>query len=89
MADDPKTKGEKSEKQKLWERVSHRPDWLLVERMRVNGFWPAGEKLPDDPIDEVKERAALEADRARLLKTALAVQDRQAALKAENQRRIL
>lgn len=88
MADDAKTKSEKSEKQKLWERVSGRPDWIVVERMRVNGFWPAGEKLPDDPPDEVKERAALEADRAKLLKSALAVQDPEKALKEENERRI-
>lgn len=89
MADDAKTKSEKSEKQKLWERVSSRPDWIIVERMRVNGFWPAGEKLPDDSPEEVKERAALEAERARLLKTALAVQDPDQALKEENERRIL
>lgn len=89
MADDASKKTpEKSEKQKLWERISARPDWIVVERMRVNGFWPAGERLPDDPPDEVKERAALEAERARLLKAALAVQDPESALKAENQRRI-
>ncbi len=89
MADDATTKKpEKSEKQKLWERISARPDWVVVERMRVNGFWPSGERLPEDPPDEVKERAALEAERARLLKVALAVQDPEAALKAENQRRI-
>lgn len=89
MADDAKTKSEKSEKQKLWERVSSRPDWVVVERMRVNGFWPQGEKLPEDPPDEVKERAALEADRAKLLKSALAVQDPERALKEENERRVL
>lgn len=89
MADDAKTKSEKSEGQKLWERVSRSPDWIVVERMRVNGFWPAGEKLPEDPPDEVKERTALEADRAKLLKTALAVKDPERALKEENERRIL
>ncbi|MBI1947923.1 MAG: RNA-directed DNA polymerase [Deltaproteobacteria bacterium] len=88
MPDDAKPKPEKSEKQKLWERISARPDWIVVERMRVNGFWPAGETLPEDPPDEVKERAALEVERARLLKSALAVQHPEQALKAENQRRI-
>ena len=89
MADDASSKDrEKSEKQRLWERVAGRPDGVIVERMRVNGFWPPGEKLPDDPLDDVKERAALEAERARLLKTALAVQDVDRALKVENERRI-
>jgi retron-type reverse transcriptase len=81
----------KSEKQKLYEQIANRPEWIVLERMRVNGFWPppgqpAG--LPEDPKDELAERKLLEAQREKLLSTALAVKDPQKALEAENQRRI-
>lgn len=84
----PAGKKPKSEKQKLWDQVSSRPAWIVLERMRVNGFWPAGQELPEDPTDEVVERQKLEARRDELVKTALAVGDPTEALKAENERRI-
>jgi retron-type reverse transcriptase len=78
----------KSEKQKLWDSIAGRPEWIILERMRVNGFWPSGAGIPDDPADEIKARKDLEGQRAKLMSSALAVQDPEAALKAENQRRI-
>ncbi len=77
----------KSEKQKLWDSIAGRPEWIVLERMRVNGFWPHGVGLPEDPADEQKARKQLEAERDKLMHTALAVQDPEAALKAENERR--
>lgn len=87
-ANEKAEKKPKSEKQKLWDRISSRPEWIVLERMRVNGFWPAGETIPQDPHEELVERKALEAEREKLLKSALAVADPTEALKAENQRRI-
>jgi RNA-directed DNA polymerase len=82
------TKKPKSEKQKLWDQIASRPDWLVLERMRVNGFWPAGAGLPEDPKDELLERKALESERDKLVKTALVVADPAKALEQENRRRI-
>src|SRR5687767_11712973 len=78
----------KSEKQKLWDTIAGRPDWVILDRMRVNGFWPSGKGLPDDPKDEVEARSKLEAERTKLMSSALAVANPEKALKAENQRRI-
>jgi RNA-directed DNA polymerase len=78
----------KSEKQQLWDRIASRPEWIILERMRVNGFWPSGVNLPDDPPDEKKERAELAKERERLMKTALVVKDPEKALLEENKRRI-
>lgn len=78
----------KSEKQKLWDTIAGRPDWVILDRMRVNGFWPSGKGLPDDPKDEIEARNKLEAERAKLMSSALAVANPEKALKAENQRRI-
>lgn len=88
VSETPDIKKPKSEKQKLWDQIAGRPEWVLLERMRVNGFWPSGKGLPEDPKDELDARNKLEKERARLLSTALAIADPAGALKAENQRRI-
>ncbi len=33
----------------------------VLQRIRVNGFWPYTRGLPDDPPAEAQRRAALEA----------------------------
>ena len=38
----------------------------VLQRMRVNGFWPSNQGLPDDPPEELRRRAAIEAELQRL-----------------------
>ncbi len=80
MADD--------EKAKLYKRlVSSASEWQVLERMRVNGFWPWSQGIPGDPPAESKERAQIEAELTKLRATASAVQDPDKALEAERKRR--
>ncbi len=59
MADD--------EKAKLYrELVRGADDLAVLERMRVNGFWPRGQSVPQDPPDERRERAELERALAKM-----------------------
>jgi len=52
MADD--------EKKKLYRRISGANPHVVLQRMRVHGFWPAGQPLPPDPPDEAAERRKIE-----------------------------
>lgn len=80
MADD--------EKAKLYKRlVRDANDWQVLERMRVNGFWPWNKGVPEDPAAEAKERAQLEAELAKLRATSTAVTDPDKALAEERRRR--
>lgn len=55
MADD--------EKAKLYKHlVRDASDWQVLERMRVNGFWPWHKGIPEDPPAEAKERAKIEQE---------------------------
>jgi len=80
MADD--------DKKKLYRRIAGANLHLVLERMRVHGFWPAGEGLPPPPPEEVEERkkidAELEALRARSSGKAA---DAEEALRQERKRR--
>jgi RNA-directed DNA polymerase len=64
MADD--------EKAKLYRRISSANIHLVLARMRVHGFWPAGQGLPPDPDDEAALRAAIEKEIGELRGTAIA-----------------
>jgi RNA-directed DNA polymerase len=64
MADD--------EKAKLYRRITSANIHLVLARMRVHGFWPAGEGLPTDPADEAAARAAIEKEIGELRGTAVA-----------------
>ena len=76
------------EKAKLYRRivrgVSHA---VLLNRMRVHGFWPYDEPLPPDPAEEREERQALEARKAALQNLASPDVDLDKALAAERKRR--
>ena len=63
MADD--------EKKALYRRISSASPHLVIERMRVHGFWPAGKGLPPDPAEEVAERKKIEAEISELQSRAL------------------
>lgn len=82
MADD--------DKKKLYKRIAGANPHVVLERMRVHGFWPAGEGLPPPPPDEAEERkkieAELEALRARSGGKGALV-DAEAALREERKRR--
>jgi retron-type reverse transcriptase len=81
MADD--------EKKKLYRRIANANPHLVLERMRVHGFWPTGKPLPPDPPEEVAERRKIENELEQLRTKALkggpaAVEE---ALEAERKRR--
>jgi len=76
------------DKAKLYKRiVQQTPDHTLLHRMRVTGFWPAGQSLPPDPADQAAERKKLEAERERLTQTQIAVKNPEKALHDERERR--
>ncbi|MBX3192494.1 MAG: RNA-directed DNA polymerase [Labilithrix sp.] len=60
------------EKAKLYRRISSANIHLVLERMRVHGFWPQGQGLPPDPADEVAARAAIEKEIGQLQGAAVA-----------------
>lgn len=62
-------------------------DAVLLDCMRVHGFWPYSEGLPPDPAEEVTERLELGRQKAALLPVATGVADPEAALAAERKRR--
>lgn len=77
----------KDEKSKLYRQVVRVDEWLVVERMRVHGFWPDGEGPPGDPPDEAAERARVEAKLAELRKANVVTENPEKALEAERKRR--
>ncbi len=81
MADD--------EKKKLYRRIASANPHVVLERMRVHGFWPPGRPLPPDPPEEVAERRKIEAEietlRAKALKGG--PQAMEEALQEERKRR--
>src|SRR5947209_12908442 len=83
MADD-----EKDEKAKLYRRiVKQANEYVLLERMRLHGFWPTRQGLPQDPPAEAAERARIEAEMAELRATHALVKDPEKALAEEHKRR--
>jgi retron-type reverse transcriptase len=79
MADD--------EKSRLYSRITHLPPAVLLDRMRLHGFWPAGQGLPPDPPAETAERARLEHELADLRKRHSVIKDPHKALAEERKRR--
>jgi len=79
MADD--------EKSRLYRRITHLPPSVVLERMRIHGFWPAGQGLPPDPAGEAAERAQLEKELAELRQQQAVLKDPQKALAQERKRR--
>lgn len=77
-----------SEKAKLYQRVTQAPDWWVLERMRLHGFWPDGEGLPPDPPEEAAERQVIEKEIQDLRKKNAINHDPEQALKLERLRRI-
>jgi RNA-directed DNA polymerase len=79
-----------SEKAKLYrEIVQHTDEQTLVKRMRLHGFWPERQALPQDPPAEAAERARIQAEMAQLRKTSSLVKNPQKALAEERKRRWL
>lgn len=80
MADD--------EKAKLYKQIVRQAnEQLVLQRMRMHGFWPWGEGLPADPPEEAAELARLEADIAELCKAKDLGIDPAKALTQERKRR--
>src|SRR3954468_18835676 len=76
-----------NEKAKLYrEIVQQTTDEVLLERMRLHGFW-GRQGLPQDPAEEAAERAALEKEMAQLRKANSVVKNPDKALAAERKRR--
>jgi retron-type reverse transcriptase len=76
------------EKAELYRRlVQQTPDAVVLDQMRVHGFWGRDESLPADPPAESAERTRLEAERDQLLKTTAKVKNPEKLLAAERKRR--
>ncbi|HEV7302368.1 MAG TPA: reverse transcriptase family protein [Tepidisphaeraceae bacterium] len=77
-----------NEKARLYQRiVSSTPDFIVLSRMQVHGFWPTGQSLPPDPVAEVAERDQLDRQLVDLRKQASVVKDPDKVLAQERQRR--
>src|SRR5579883_3373586 len=50
------------EKKKLYRRIAGANPHLVLQRMRVHGFWPVGVALPTPPPEEVEERRKIDAE---------------------------
>ena len=80
MADD--------EKARLYrEIVEQTSDEQLLERMRLLGFWPENQGLPQDPIAEVREREHIAEEMARLRREQSVIRDPDKALSEERKQR--
>jgi RNA-directed DNA polymerase len=76
------------DKARLYNRITQVHHAIVLDRMRVNGFWPSSQGLPPDPAPEAQERKLLEADLAVLKQdAAMSPGDVEKALKAERLRR--
>ena len=61
---------EAEDKKKLYLRIARANVHLVLARMKVHGFWPAGAGLPPDPAEEVAARKKIDAELAKLHETA-------------------
>ncbi|MFN7974826.1 MAG: reverse transcriptase domain-containing protein [Acidobacteriota bacterium] len=75
------------EKKLLYRRITQRSPSVVLARMKVHGFWPKDEPLPQDPAGEAAERAAVEKEIAEIQKRWAEVKDPGKALHAERIRR--
>ncbi|MDF1660765.1 MAG: reverse transcriptase domain-containing protein [Planctomycetota bacterium] len=77
-----------NEKSQLYKRIVQQTnDWMLLERMRMHGFWPKGQKLPEDPPDEHQERNEIESELKQLRQKQLKVKNPEKLLHQERVRR--
>ena len=77
-----------SEKAKLYkEIVEQASEAMILERMRLHGFWPANQELPAVPAAEAQERDRIEAEMARLRHEHARVRDPEKALNQERKAR--
>ena len=79
-----------SEKAKLYrEIVQQTPEQVVAERMRLYGFWPERQPLPEDPPEEAAERERLQKEMTQLRKAGSLAKNPQKALAEERKRRWL
>jgi RNA-directed DNA polymerase len=77
-----------NEKSKLYKQiVQQSSDWLVLERMRVHGFWTDSAGIPADPPDEAAERSDIEAELKQLRQTHIKVKNPEKLLAEERVRR--
>jgi retron-type reverse transcriptase len=77
-----------NDKKKLYKQIVRQAEpHLILERMRVHGFWPVDQPLPEDPAGEAAERAAIEAELQALRRQHSKVADPDKALAEERIRR--
>lgn len=86
---DKKTDTLEAKAQAIRDRVERANDYRVINRMRVHGFWPKDKGLPEDPVDEAKERLELDAKKQTLTAQAFSSSENlQKALDGERDRRI-
>src|SRR5436853_7665306 len=77
-----------NDKARLYRKVIQESDeHTLLERMRLHGFWPESQPLPQEPPAEVAERARIEAELAELRKAHSVTRQPEKALALERKRR--
>jgi retron-type reverse transcriptase len=79
MADDDKAE--------IFRRLAAVDERIILEQMKLHGFWPWNQDLPPDPPAEAAERARLESDIAKLCEAHDACADPAKALAEEHKRR--
>lgn len=76
------------DKAKLYRQVTQRAsDALMLDRMKLHGFWPTDAPLPPDPPEEAAERKELETALTKLREKHQTTQDEEKALAEERKRR--
>ncbi len=77
-----------SEKARLYKEIVQKTDdQTLLEQMRLYGFWPESENIPEETPEEKAERAKIQKELEKLQKQSFDVGNPQKALAEERKRR--
>jgi RNA-directed DNA polymerase len=77
-------------RQELYDRIRETSkDEVILEDMIRLGFWPERDRMPDDPADEIRQRAELERQIAALRTEATRLQNVEAIKREMRKRRLL
>ncbi len=83
MSEQPRTREE------LYERIraTSREEFILEEMIRL-GFWPEAGEIPEDPADEIRRRAELRKELAKLRAENRKLHNEEALIKAARKQRL-
>jgi retron-type reverse transcriptase len=75
------------DKADVFKELARADERVVLDRMKLHGFWPADQDLPPDPPDEASERYRLEREIADLTKAQASIGNAEKALAKERKRR--